>query len=286
MDCVLSDSEFLDLRGLVYEATGINLSDAKRQMLRSRLGKRLNALKINTFGAYYEFVKSQMPRGPEVTEFINAVTTNKTDFFREPHHFEFVTQTVLPEIERRASFGKRSLDVWHAGCSTGEEPYTLAIALREAFRNPGQWDVRQLATDIDSRVLDHAQRGVYEMTKLSPVTYDLRKRYFLKGKGTQEESVLVKPVLQEWLTWKKLNLLADSWPISRTTAFDIIFCRNVMIYFDKPTQQKLVQRFMDQLAPGGYLIIGHSESLFGISDDFVSLGQTIYRSNNAKRGAA
>ena len=278
MEFTISDSEFANLRTLVYELTGIKLSDAKRQMLKSRLSRRLRATNLDTFSAYYELLCDQKPDGPEITEFINAVTTNKTDFFREPHHFDFITNTLIPEIEKRTPYGARRLNVWHAGCSTGEEPYTLSMTLHEALRRREAWNVRQLATDIDSRVLEHAQRGVYEMSKLDPISDNLRKQYFLRGKGPNAESALVKSELKEWLTLKRLNLLSEPWPFSRSAKFDVIFCRNVMIYFDKPTQQKLVERFNQLLVPGGYLFIGHSESLFGISNGFSSLGKTIYKS--------
>lgn len=277
MEFTLTDLEFGMLRKLVYVLTGIKLADAKRHMLRSRLTRRLRALGLTSFTDYHNLVESQAPSGAEVTEFINAVTTNKTDFYREPHHFEFVTERVLPEIERRTRTGTRQLRVWHAGCSTGEEPYTMAIALHEALSRRGQWTVRQLATDIDTSVLDHALRGQYEIERLKPVPNQLRSKYFLRGKGDNSGLVQVKPELAEWLTFRRLNLLDDPWPFKTNPQFDIILCRNVMIYFDKPTQQRLVERFLQHLTPGGYLMIGHSESLFGISNGFASLGKTIYQ---------
>ncbi len=286
MEFAITDREFECLRGLVYELTGIKLADQKRQMLRARLSRRLRALNLQTFQEYYEALRFCGPASPEITEFINAVTTNKTDFYREPHHFEFVVNEVLPEIEKREKPGSRSIKIWHAGCSTGEEPYTMAIELHEALKNREPWHVRQLATDIDSCVLAHASRGRYEKEKLSHVPTRLIHKYFLKGKNENENFVQVKPVLADWISFRRLNLLDDPWPLRKKGSFDIIFCRNVMIYFDKPTQQRLVERFREHLTPGGYLLIGHSESLFGIAEGFRCLGKTTYRSECIEAAAA
>lgn len=277
MDFTFKDAEFSLLRKLVYELTGIKLADAKRQMLCGRLTRRLRVLGLSSFQDYYELLVGD-PSGQEVTEFVNSVTTNKTDFYREAHHFDHVIHHVLPKIERRCRPGSRQLRIWHAGCSTGEEPYTMSIELHEALRNQGPWVVKQLATDIDSNVLQHAANGRYELDRLDPVPEALRKRYFLKGKGAQSGIARIKPELAEWVTFRKLNLLDDPWPFRSNPQFDLIFCRNVMIYFDKPTQQRLVERFHEVLAPEGLLLIGHSESLFGISNGFKCLGKTIYQS--------
>lgn len=277
MEFNLSDREFAMLRQLVYELTGIKLADAKRHMLRSRLTRRLRSLGLTSFTEYHDLVKGQAPDGPEVTEFVNAVTTNKTDFYRESHHFDFFVEQIIPDIEKRTGAGRRDIKIWHAGCSTGEEPYTLAIELHEALANRGLWTVRQLATDIDTNVLQHALKGRYDVERLEPIPGKLQAKYFLRGVGENEGYAQIKPELAEWLTFRRLNLLAEPWPFKSNPNFDVIFCRNVMIYFDKPTQQRLVARFLRVLRPGGYLIIGHSESLFGISDGFASLGKTIYR---------
>jgi len=286
MEFTLTDSEFTQLRKFVYELTGIKLADSKRQMLCGRLSRRLRALGLTSFQKYYEYVRSQGPSGAEVTEFINAVTTNKTDFYREPHHFDFVKNHIIPEVEKRTRPGCRQLRMWHAGCSTGEEPYTMSIVLHEALSKREPWSVQQLATDIDTNVLQHALQGRYDLERLDPVPTELRKRYFLRGKGEQAGMARIRSELAEWLTFRRLNLLAEPWPFSRNPQFDIIFCRNVMIYFDKPTQEKLVERFRKILAPGGYLLIGHSESLLGISSGFSCLGNTIYQSLQSESVAA
>lgn len=285
MEFFLTDSEFELLRALVFELTGIKMSDVKRQMLKGRLSRRLRALNMTSFQDYYELLQAQ-PLGPETGEFISAVTTNKTDFYREAHHFTFVTDRVIPEIEARLRMGSRRLRIWHAGCSTGEEAYTMSMALHEALANREPWFVQQLATDIDSRVLEHAVRGEYEIDGLRPVSTELRKHYFLRGRGQKSNLARVRPELAEWLTFRRLNLLVEPWPFAKTTRFDVIFCRNVMIYFDKPTQQRLVERFHDLLEAGGYLFIGHSESLLGIDNGLASLGKTIYQKVGRERKSA
>ena len=275
----LSDLEFQLLRKLIYSLTGISLSDAKRQLVKSRLQKRLRALNLDSFHAYHGYLTARGEEDPERTFFINCVTTNKTDFFREPHHFDFIAKKLIPTLVKQADAGgrERKLRVWHAGCSTGEEPYTLAMTLDQAFHKQGVWDWRQLASDIDTGVLAHAERGVYERERVAPVPEPLLRRYFLKGTGAQSEAVRVKQELREHITFRKINLLDDLWPFRPGFQFDIIFCRNVVIYFDKPTRQRLFARYQEALKPGGYLFIGHSESLLGISDAFTSLGQTVYR---------
>ncbi|MBV6457198.1 MAG: Chemotaxis protein methyltransferase [Fimbriimonadaceae bacterium] len=273
----MTKAEFEALRQLVFEMTGIKLADSKQQMLLSRLGKRLRANNLTTFRDYLNLLRSDLRGKGEMSEFINAVTTNKTGFFREPHHFDFIINQVIPEAKKSSLPASRNLSVWHAGCSTGEEAYTLAIALREGVPDINSWNVRQLATDIDSNVLDQARKGIYEIEKLEPVPLPLVRKYFLRGKGERSEQVRVKPELGEWLSLQRFSLLDKSWPIGESTRFDVIFCRNVMIYFDKPTQRELVARFRNCLRPNGYLIIGHSESLFGISDELELIGRTVYQ---------
>ncbi len=275
---ILKDTEFRLFRELIYELTGISLSDAKRQLVQSRLQKRLRHYKLTSFREYYDLVQ-QKTKKSELTELINCITTNKTEFYREPHHFEFVAREILPEMMRRARRGEisRRIRVWHAGCSTGEEPYTLALTLAEALGQEPNWDVRQLASDIDTQVLAHAERGIYELERIAPVPERLVKKYFRQGTGEQAGYVKVSPALRDRITFRRINLLDDTWPIRNDVRFDMIFCRNVIIYFDKPTQRRLLTRFQEWLRPGGCLFIGHSESLFGINHHFESLGGTIYR---------
>lgn len=278
----LTDKEFVLLRDLIYKLTGITLSDAKRSLVRSRLQRRLRLLELSSFQEYYAYLVEHLET-EERTAFINCITTNKTDFFREPHHFDFVTQTVIPEAILRVQRGadSRRLRVWHAGCSTGEEPYTLAIVLQEALAGKGQWDVKQLASDIDTDVLAHAKRGIYNRDRVDPIPDTLLRRYFLCGTGENADKVMVKPKLKEQIAFRQINLLEEPYPFSAQTRFDFIFCRNVVIYFDKPTQRQLFARFARYLRPDGYLFIGHSETLTGVSDAFQNIGATIYQLSEA-----
>jgi chemotaxis protein methyltransferase CheR len=278
-EIILQPDEFERFRKLIYERAGIALTPAKMQLVQSRLRKRVVAYKLDSFRAYYDLLVEQGENGPEMGNFVNCITTNKTDFFREPHHFKFVTERVIPEAVQRArqQGAGQNLRIWHAGCSTGEEPYTLAITLAQALDGRGAWNWRQLASDIDTNVLAHAERGIYEEDRLNPVPEPLRRKYFLRGAGPQQGYYKVKQSLRDHITFRQINLLAPEWPIRQDLRFDMIFCRNVVIYFDKPTQRTLFARYERLLKPGGYLFIGHSESLLGISDSFENLGHTIYR---------
>ncbi len=278
-EATLTDSEFKLLRELTYELTGISLSDSKRNLVQGRLQKRLRFHGLSSYLAYYTMLTQEGPQGTETTEFINCITTNKTDFFREPHHFDFVSGTVIPSLIRRAARGdgERRLRVWHAGCSTGEEPYTLAITLQEALSGHSNWNVLQLASDIDTNVIAHAERGIYEDDRIHTVPSALLKKYFLRKQTAEGDQYKVRQELASQIVFRQINLLDPGWPIGTGTQFDMIFCRNVVIYFDKATQKKLFERLERYLKPGGHLFIGHSESLLGVSESFESLGQTIYR---------
>ncbi len=285
-ELTLTDKEFDGFRALIYKLTGIALNDGKRQLVQSRLQKRLRFYHFATFAEYHRLVSSLGSGDDETATFINCITTNKTDFFREPHHFEFVTQQILPDLARQAQAEGRSprLRVWHAGCSSGEEPYTLGIALAESLDGKGNWDVRQLASDIDTNVLAQAERGVYPADRVAPIPADCLRRHFLRGTGDSRELYQVKPALRSQVTFRQINLL-EEWPLQPATRFDMIFCRNVVIYFDKPTQQRLFARFQERLRPGGYLFLGHSESLHGQNEAFDSVGHTIYRLRDGSQSA-
>jgi chemotaxis protein methyltransferase CheR len=276
---LLTTNEFDQFRKLIHKKVGISLADGKRNLVQSRLRKRLAHYSLPTYQMYYDLLISLPESDDEWTEFINCVTTNKTDFYREAHHFKFVAEQFIPEMLARAKTadGTAKIRVWHAGCSSGEEPYTLAITLQEALRGKGTWDVKQLASDIDTQVLAHAAAGIYDMERVAPIPQALLSRYFLRGTGSNSGSVRAKSVLRDQIAFRQINLLGSPWPFSAKTRFDMIFCRNVVIYFDKPTQRTLFHRFSQLLRPGGYLFLGHSESLLGISDSFDSLGRTIYR---------
>lgn len=279
---VLTRQEFLAFRELIHRHAGIALSDSKHALVNARLRRRLLVHELNSFTAYYQLVLEEGLEGNEFREMINCITTNKTDFFRESHHFEFVRSVVVPEMERLAAQRQipRKLRVWHAGCSTGEEPYTLGMTMLDAIEHSLAWDIRQLASDIDTTVLEFAEAGVYDQERIEKVPEPLLRRYFMKGKGKRDGLYKVCPRLRSLVTYRQINLLSNSWPIRSDVRFDMIFCRNVMIYFDKPTQKELLDRFASLLRPGGYLFIGHSESMLGMSGRYESLGRTMYRLNH------
>jgi chemotaxis protein methyltransferase CheR len=274
---LLTDREFRKFSSLIYDACGINLPPVKKTMLSSRLHKRLRALEISTFKEYLEYVLG--PRGGE-QEFIrllDVVSTNKTEFFREPEHFGFLTDRILPEYRPRTERGGtgRRLRIWSAGCSSGEEPYTLAIVLAEfAERNPG-FDYSILATDISTRVLATAEQAVYSDERLAGIPKWYLHKYFLRGTGSQRNFHRVAPELRSKVTFRRLNFKDNYYGIDKP--LDIIFCRNVIIYFDRPTQAALFEQFYNHLAPGGYLLIGHSETLEGIFGRFRRIAPTVYQ---------
>jgi chemotaxis protein methyltransferase CheR len=264
----LRPDEFEAVRRLLYDETGIALGDAKRDMVCSRLAKRLRHHDLTSFTDYLALVRTET--AGERQEFINCLTTNKTDFFRESHHFDFLRDTVIPE----ARAGGRRLRVWSAGCSTGEEPYTRAMTLAEHCPVSDGWDVRVLASDIDTSVLANAERGVYDADR-ADVPPELLRKYFLRGTGANAGKVAARPVLKERLAFRRINLMDDPWAVR--TRFDVIFCRNVVIYFDRDTQRRLLSRFAAHLEPGGYLFMGHSENIHWMADTFAPLGATVYR---------
>lgn len=265
----MSDDNFAVISGLAHDYTGIVLGHHKRDMVYGRLARRIRSLRLSNFDQYCELISDSS--SGEINYFINAITTNLTSFFREPHHFDFLKNTVLPELQRKNSQKKR-LRIWSAGCSTGEEPYSLSIVMNEVMNMAG-WDCKILATDLDSNVLAHGQQGIYDIARIDTVSEVSKKRWFLKD-AKNPGLVKVKPALQQCLSFKRLNLL-ESWPMKGK--FDVIFCRNVVIYFNKDTQRELFERYANILVDGGYLFIGHSESLHKVSDRFVSLGKTIYQ---------
>jgi chemotaxis protein methyltransferase CheR len=260
--------DFERLRQLVNEYTGIKLSDHKQEMLYSRLSRRLRALNLNSFSNYYKRLKSDS--GEELVHFINAMTTNLTAFFREPHHFDLLEQVLLPQLLAKKQTTRR-LRIWSAGCATGEEAYSIAIVVKEIV--PADWDVKILATDLDSSVLEKGKQGFYEEDKMSNVSPVHLRRWFKKGASTYPRLVQVAEELQELITFKHLNLM-HSWPMRGP--FDIVFCRNVVIYFDKATQKILFERFANIIDDNGYLLIGHSENLFQLTTRFRLLQQTVY----------
>lgn len=264
-----SRKDFVRIRDFIGEQTGIVLSDSKRDMVYSRLARRLRELRIDRFADYLGRLDHDQA---ELGRFINALTTNLTSFFREPHHFEFMRSELIPELA--ADRHRRRIRTWSAGCSTGEEPYSIAITLREALPADREWDVRILATDLDSDVVAKGLHGVYTEERVVGLPKPRLRRWFRRGREANAGLVRVVPELRDLILFKQLNLLHD-WPVKGP--FDFIFCRNVVIYFDKATQKVLFDRFADLLAEGGYIFIGHSESMFKVSDRFELIGNTVYR---------
>jgi chemotaxis protein methyltransferase CheR len=272
----LTDPLYKKFVTLVYKSAGISLGDAKRELVRSRLLKRLRALEIATYEEYYELVSMRDPDGSELTRMLDAISTNKTDFFRENQHFEFLAKNLLPGLAEKArGHNTPRIRIWSAGCSSGEEPYTLAMVLRENLPSDLLPKTKILATDISTQMLTTAQAGRYEEEKVKPVPAKIRIASFEKARSPKGVIYTVKPEVRAMITFRRLNLMREKYPFSGK--FDVIFCRNVMIYFDRPTQERLVNRFHDSLCSGGHLFIGHSESLNSIKSPFQFIKPTIYK---------
>jgi len=273
----LSDQDFKFICTLVYDTTGIVLDERKKEMVYRRLMRRTRALKIPSFSEYCVLLARD--NSSELPDFINAITTNLTSFFREKHHFEYLQQSFLPQHQQDFS-ASRQLRIWSSACSTGEEAYSLAITLQNFMVDAlTDWDVKILATDLDSDVLATASEGVYKAERIKDLPTQLCKQWFKRGVGSNSEFVKVHPKLKELITFKQLNLLHE-WPV--TGPFDIIMCRNVLIYFDKTTQKSLVERFNKLLRPGGLLILGHSESIGKNFADLELKGHTIFEKREHK----
>jgi chemotaxis protein methyltransferase CheR len=265
-----SDDDFSYVQKIVYDHAGISLADSKKSLVYNRLVKLIRKLKLSGFSEYFEYVEQQGEA--EFIQLINSITTNLTSFFRENHHFEFLANELLPDLMKKNASTKR-IRIWSAGCSTGEEPYSIAAVVREVIKGP-DWDVKILATDLDSNVVKTGKMGVYREDRIEGLPADRVKRWFKRGAGNQDGYVKVHPDLQALITFKQLNLMKD-WPI--TGPLDLIFCRNVVIYFDKETQKVLFDRYAGLLRDQGHLFVGHSETLFKLTDKFKLLGKTIYQ---------
>ena len=267
---VLTDSEYKDICALVYDNTGIMLNEEKRKLAYSRFSRRLKELNLNTFHEYCDIVRSGDKR--EMSNFANAITTNLTSFFRESHHFDRLVNEVMPVLLKRPS---RKIRIWSAGCSTGEEPYSLGISILKAYPDINNWDIKILATDLDSKVLDTASKGIYKAQGLNALDDPLiAKNWFKAGMNNGVECVQIVPKVRDLIQFKKLNLMDQTWPMKG--AFDVIFCRNVVIYFDQSTQQTLFDKFAKLQNKDDYLFIGHSETLKGFQTKYKNQGRTVY----------
>jgi chemotaxis protein methyltransferase CheR len=274
-DFEFSDTDFARTRKLIRQFAGIALSDGKRALVYGRLVPRLRKQGLTHVSEYLEKVEGD---GVEREHFINSLTTNVTDFFREKHHFEALRTRILPRLYARGG----PVRIWSAGCSSGEEPYTIGLTVLAAPPPPGV-DVKILAADLDSNVVAHAAAGIYPLSKLEPVSAEDRHRGFMRGRGKNEGFACATPELKALVHFRQLNLMA-AWPMKGP--FDVIFCRNVMIYFDEPTRRALIDRFVSLLAPGGVLMLGHSEAMIGVHPLLRSEGHTLFAKLEAMERAA
>lgn len=273
----MNEAEFSSIRRLVFENTGISLAPSKKELAKRRFTPRLRELGISSFAAYVKHVKNNQER--EMTKFCNAITTNLTSFFRENHHYEFLNEVALPIILRRNDLTGRKLRLWSAGCSTGQEAYCLAMTLRNCIPAIDGWDAKILASDLDEVCLEEAKNGVYPQRSFKKMSDDLVSKYFTKtdevGKQKNGGLLQAKPELKQMIHFNKLNLMDSCWPMRGN--FDVIFCRNVFIYFDKDTQSELVKRFSKLQNPGSYLCLGHSETIDNpTATAYKLIGKTTY----------
>lgn len=272
-ELTLTEEQYQQISEIVYNHCGINLHDGKKELIRSRLAKLLRKNQMSSYAEYLDRVMKDT-EGPAFSEFINSLTTNLTMFFREPHHFEFLGTSFMPRLLDDKDRNRYSrIRAWSAGCSSGEEPYSIAMLLHNVVSDFHKWDVKILASDISSSILEKAQRGVYHRDKTSNIPQPLKVKY-TQSNPKDHSQVMIVNQIKDMIVFKYLNLIRD-WPFRGP--FDFIFCRNVMIYFDRQTQQQLINKFWDVLAPGGTLFTGHSESLTGINHRFKYLLPTIYQ---------
>ncbi len=277
--------EFRLFRDLIHRHAGIWLRDGKEVMLASRLSRRLRHHRIASFADYYQYVQNSQDGGQELGELINCVTTNKTAFFRENHHFRFLAETIVPEAlahSRRAG-DRHAMRIWSAACSTGEEPYSIAVTLLEARARSSVlrgWDLGVVASDIDTHVLETARRGIYPDEELDELDPAMRRSYFLRGRDEMAGTVKVKKHVAALVDFRRINLMDHVWPVQET--FDVIFFRNALIYFRQETQDLFLRKMIRCLRPEGYLFLGHSEHIPWLHDVLEPLQKTIYRRRSAK----
>lgn len=269
----LTDREFEEISELVKNLCGINLHQGKKELVKARLNKRLRALNLTSFDDYVAHIRKDAS-GDELITMLDSIATNLTSFFRENGHFEHLAQTVLPRIAADRAGTRGRLRIWSAGCSSGEEPYTIAIVLHEHLPDVSSWDAKILATDLSTKVLAKAVEGNFAAERLGDIPGAYVPRYFTCVQTRPDRVFRVQDSVRRLVTFARLNLL-ETWPM--TGPFDVIFCRNVMIYFDKPTQTRLIDRFWNLLGPQGVLYVGHSESLAGVKHRFEYVQPTVYR---------
>jgi chemotaxis protein methyltransferase CheR len=272
----LSERDFRRLSETISSECGIKMPGSKKIMLEARLRKRLKALNIESYKNYCNYLFSPHGMKHELLQMIDVVTTNKTDFFREGRHFDYLITTVIPDLTVKYNAGiVKKLLVWSAGCSTGEEPYTIAMLLNEFRERREDFNFEIVATDISTRALRKAAQGIYEKDRVETVPAVLRKKYLMRSKDKEKSLVRIIPELRQTVTFRRLNFMSTDYEFG--DRIDIIFCRNVFIYFNRQTQESLLRRFYDHLVPGGYLFMGHCETLSQMKVPLVSVGSMIYR---------
>ena len=270
----ISTRDFERLRNLIYEQSGITLNNDKKTMLEMRVKRRVRSLQMNSYAAYCEYLFGPSGQKEEIVHLLDVVSTNKTDFFREPEHFVFLARKVIPELMARNQ-SSRPLLIWSAGCSTGEEPYTLAMVLQEYAASHSGLRFSILATDLSNLVLAKAMRGVYTEEVAAPVAADLRRKYFLRSRDRDTNLLRVVPELRRLVEFRRLNFMDANFGLTQKA--DIIFCRNVIIYFDRATQEQIMQKLAAELLPGGYAFVGHSETLHDMNLPLQPVAPSLYR---------
>jgi len=272
----IKDSDLRFLTKLVYDYCGINLSTEKKIFIERKLNRRLNALGISSYKEYFKYLYNEDNRENELIYLINEITTNKTDFFREPAHFDLIKQQIIPELfNNEYKHEHKHVNVWSAGCSTGEEPYTLAIVFSELQNEYFNLTFNIYASDISTDVLQKAEKGIYKMEDVEDIPYEIKRKYFLRSKDESKNLVKVMPIIRSKVKFFRANLLEGRFDLP--CKMDLIFCRNVLIYFDRETQHKVLIMLLNHLVKGGYLFLGHSETIMGIKLPIEKIAPTVYR---------
>jgi chemotaxis protein methyltransferase CheR len=278
---VLSEREFAALASLIQSIAGIRMPPAKKLLLEARLRRRMNALGMASYSAYCDYILGPGRQSDEIIRFIDVVTTNKTDFFREPEHFEVLVQQALPTLMEKHGAGvERPLTVWSAGCSSGQEPYTLAMVLSEFAESRPDFRTMILATDICTDMLEAAKRAIYTEEQIAPVPMRLRRKYLLSSKERSRELVRIAPPVRQMVRFRRLNFIDGDFGMREP--MDVIFCRNVFIYFQRDTQEAILNRFVRHLTPGGFIFLGHTESINGLNAPLVQVAPAVFRGLSAR----
>lgn len=269
----MTEKDYCRLSDFIMSECGIKIPPSKKILLQTRLQKRLNCLGMKSFREYCDYIFSPAGKEKELIHLIDSITTNKTDFFREAAHFDYLLNKALPDILSKSR--NRRVIIWSAGCSSGEEPYTIAMVMKEFAGTHCGFDFLIIATDISTEAIETAKRGIYREERIEPIPLELRKKYLLRSKDGSKRLVKIAPEIMQHVRFRRLNFLEGDFGFREP--IDIIFCRNVLIYFERDTQEAVVKRFCRHLAPNGYLFIGHSESLYGIDVPLKQVAPAVYR---------